>query len=109
MKEKNKMDIWFIKNNHLIKATKWMIFKRTIYSWITRFKLVDSWKYRFIPSSDMKYYFKLSPKEYEDAEKIYNEKGTISYRFYPTGIGNEVKVEVVKSGEIIDITDVSSW
>lgn len=57
----------------------------------------------------MKRYFSLSPKEYEDAEKIYKEKGTIEYIFYPCGIAWGVKVKVVKTGEEINITDVETW
>lgn len=107
MKDK---ETYFIVNGEFIKATKWMIFKREIHRWITRFKFVDSWKYRFIPHDEMKYHFVLSPKEYEDAQKIYKEKGTISYNFYPAGgIGWGVELKVLKTGEIIDISDVSSW
>ena len=58
----------------------------------------------------MKRYFSLSPQEYEDAEKIYKEKGTLEYIFYPcAGLAWGVKVKVIKTGEIINITDVSCW
>ena len=57
----------------------------------------------------MKYHYVLSEKEYKQAKEIYKEKGTISYEFYPAGIGWGVKVHVEKTGEIIDITDVSNW
>lgn len=78
-------------------------------NWLRRFKIIDTWKNVVIPKNDRKYYFKLSPKEYEDAQKIYKEKGTISYEFSPTGIGSVVKVKVLKTGEIIDITDYDTW
>ena len=43
-------------------------------------------------------------------KKIFKEKGTISYEFYPcAGIGWGVRLHVLKTGEIIDITDVESW
>ena len=43
-------------------------------------------------------------------QKIYKEKGTIAYIFYPCGgIAWGVKVRVLNTGEEIDITDVSCW
>lgn len=95
----------------LVKATKLMLLKNKIHGLITRFKVfIDGQKYIVIPREDIKYYFRLSPKEYKDAQKIYNEKGTISYTFYPAGgIGWGVKLEVLKTGEIIDISDICSW
>ena len=96
------------KKGKLVEFTKWDIFKWTIYSYLHRFRIIDTWKYKVIPHSDNKYYFKLSPKEYEDAEKIYKEKGTISYEFYPCGgIGWGTKVH--HKDEVIDITDINKW
>lgn len=90
--------------------SKLEIFKETIRDWVTRFKIVDTWNYMIIPHSHNKYYFKMSPQEYEDADNIYKDKGTISYEFYPCGgIGWGLKVRIVKTGEVFDITDVSSW
>jgi len=101
---------YIIKNGKLCKLTKWKLFIRKLLSYFTKFKLVNTWKYEIIPLEDRKYCFKLSPKEYEDSEKIYKEKGTISYEFYPCGgIGWGVKIHVIKTGEIIDISDVSTW
>lgn len=98
------------KNNIFTKASKWNIFWETIKRYCSRFKIVDTWKYMLILHDHSKYYFKLSPKEYEDAKKIYKDKGTISYEFFPCGgIGWGVKVHVLKTNEIFDITDVSDW
>ena len=93
-----------------VKATKWILFKRRIKWWFIKWKLVDTFKYRLIPQSEMGKWFGLSDKEYEDAEKLYKEKGTISYEFYPcAGIGWGVRIHVLKTDEIIDISDVSTW
>lgn len=105
-----KQDVLIYSNGKWIKPSKWLLFKRKIYNWFTRFKIVDSKKYWLLSHNDSKYYFKLSAKEYEIAQTIYNEKGTISYEFCPCGgIGWGVKIHVLKTGEIIDITDVSTW
>lgn len=106
-----KKETWIFKNGRFIQATKWNLFCRKIHSLITRFKIVDTRKYNLIPHSDSKYYFKLSLKEYNDAEKIYKENGTISYEFYPCGgIGWGVKIHCLdKDNKIIDITDTTCW
>jgi hypothetical protein len=73
-----------------------------------RWRIVDTHAYRIIPYNVS--IFRLTPKEKEMAEKLYNEKGTISYEFYPcAGIAFGVKIHVLKTSEIIDISDVSSW
>ena len=83
---------------------------KCIFQKLLRFKIVDTWKYKVTPRFDLKYYFKLSLKEYEAAEKIYKEKGNISYEFYPGGgIGWGIKIHVLNTGEVIDITDYSCW
>lgn len=106
---KNK-ETYVLINNKWIKATKWILFKRTIRNWIDRFKIIDTQKYRLILNDDAKYYFKLSSKEYEDAERIYKDKGTISYEFYPAGgIGWGVRIRVLNTDEVIDISDIESW
>lgn len=93
-----------------IKANKWLMFYNTIKNYLARFKIVDTWKYKLILHEDSKYYFKLSPKEYEGAEKLYKEKGTISYEFYPcAGIAWGVKIHVLKTDEVIDISDITCW
>lgn len=84
----------------------WSKFKRLI----TRYKILDTWKYRYYPNSEANLYFKLSPLEKEKANRIYKEKGIIEYTFYPCGgIGWGVKVKVWKTNEYIDITDVNCW
>lgn len=101
---------YIIKDGKWIKATNWMLFKYRLKISIKKWKLVDKYSNRIIPIEEMKRYFSLSPIEYEQAEKIYNEKGTIEYVFYPCGgIGWGVKVRVLKTGEEFDITDVSCW
>ena len=102
---------FYIKNGKLVKTNKFSIFCRTIKGYLTRFKIVDTWKYKLIPHSDSKYIFKLSPNEYEDSKKLYKENGTISYEFYPCGgIGWGVRIHLLnKDNEIIDITDYNSF
>lgn len=74
------------------------------------YTLVNIHKYKIIPYSKMNRVFMLSDKEFIEAQKIYKEKGNIEYHFCPCGgIGIEVKVKVVKTGEIIDITDTTCW
>lgn len=103
-------ETWIFKNNKWVKATKWDLFWRPIKHKFTKWKLVDTSKYWIIPEDDRKLHFILSEKEYEEAEKLYKEKGTISYEFYPcAGLGWGVKIRVVKTDEIIDITDVTNW
>lgn len=103
-------EVYIFKDGKVVKATKWILLKRKIYSWITRFKIIDTWKYDITNYNDRKYYFKLNPSEYEQAKKIYKEKGTISYEFYPCGgISFGIRVRVLKTGEVIEISDVSSW
>lgn len=101
---------WLAEDGKCVKATKWKLFKNNIKWWFLKWKLVDTFKYRLIPQSEMKKWFGLSDKEYEESKKLYKEKGTISYEFYPcAGIGWGVRVHVLKTKEIIDITDVSTW
>lgn len=96
--------------NSYIKATKWNLFWHKIKWKFIKWKLVDTSKYCLIPWEDRKKQFTLSNKEYEVSQKIYKEKGTISYEFYPCGgIGWGVKVKVLDTNEVINITDVSSW
>jgi hypothetical protein len=104
-------EIWIHYKDKWIKnPSKWIMFKRNLKLWCKKWKLIDKSENRIIPNSEMKRYFSLSPQEYEDAEKIYKEKGTLEYIFYPcAGLAWGVKVKVIKTGEIIDITDVSCW
>jgi len=108
MKEK---EVWVYnkKSKTYIKLNKWTSFKQKIKKLITRYKIADTWKYKLVPYEDSKYYFKMSPKEYEDAKRIYKEKGTISYEFYPCGgVGWGLRLHA-KCGEVIDVTDYNSW
>ena len=108
MKSKKETWIYSKKKGEYVKATKWMLFIREIKRRINRFKIFDSWTYKLVPYSDSKYYFRLSEGEYEQAQKIYKEKGTISYEFYPCGgIGWGVKIHT--KDEVIDITDYSNF
>lgn len=104
-------EIWIHYKDKWIKnPSKWIMFKRNLKLWCKKWKLIDKSENRIIPNSEMKRYFSLSPQEYEDSEKIYKEKGTLEYIFYPcAGLAWGVKVKVIKTGEIIDITDVSCW
>ena len=103
-------ETWLVEDGKWVKATKWKLFKHRLKREAKRWKSVDIYSKRVIPIDDMKRHFTLSPLEYEQAEKIYKEKGTIEYTFYPCGgIGWGIKVKVLKTGEEIDITDVSCW
>jgi len=105
-----KKEYWILKNNKWVVATKWDLFWNSIKRTLTRWKLVDTYKYCLVPWSDKKRQFILSDKEYIEAQNIYKEKGTISYEFYPcAGIGWGVKIHVEKTKEIIDITDINTW
>lgn len=61
--------------------------------------------------------FELSPLEKERAEKFYKkckkktkgENVNMSYHFYPTGIGNTVKVRSSTLHIEEDITDFNNW
>lgn len=104
-------EIWINHKGKWIKnPSKWILLKRAIKDYLRRWKIVDKWKYRIIPHSEMGRYFSMSPKEKEEADKLYKEKGTLAYEFYPCGgIAWGVRVKVVKTGEIIDITNYDCW
>lgn len=61
--------------------------------------------------------FELSEKEIEAKDKFYkkckkrlkDKDVRLSYHFYPTGIGDAVKVRSETLGIEEDITDISSW
>lgn len=96
------------KNGKFVKATKLDIILNSIKYWFTKWKLINSSKYFII--SNKSSIFILSPKQQEESEKIYKEKGTISYEFYPTGgIGWGLRIHCLKNDEIIDITDYSTF
>jgi hypothetical protein len=95
------------KNGKFVKATKLDIILSSIKYWFTKWKLINSFKYFII--SNKSSIFILSSKQQEESEKIYKEKGTISYEFYPTGIGWGLRIHCLKNDEIIDITDYSTF
>lgn len=102
-----KKEIWCFENGKLKKLNKWEIFKRKIIRIFYRYKLVDSWKFTIFPHEDIKYIFKMTPKEYEKTKKLYEEKGILSYEFYPIGgIGYGLKIHT--KDEVIDVTDFDS-
>ena len=104
-------EIWiYYKDKWIKNPSKWIMFKRNVKLWCKKWKIVDKSQNKIIPQSEMKRYFQISSQENEDAEKIYREKGTIAYIFYPcAGIAWGVKIRVLDTGEEIDITDVSCW
>lgn len=54
--------------------------------------------------------FMLSDNEYLKAKEISKENGNLEYCFVPCGgIGMIVKVKVLKTNKIIDITDTNCW
>ena len=95
------------KNGKFVKATKLDIILNSIKYWFTKWKLINSSKYFII--SNKSSIFILSSKQQEESEKIYKEKGTISYEFYPTVIGWGLRIHCLKNNEIIDITDYSTF
>lgn len=108
--KRGEKETYLIKDGRWVKANKWIILKHNLKLQIKKWKLVNSYANRIIPLDEMKRYFTLSPIEYEKAKEIYEKKGTIEYTFYPCGgIGWGVKIKVLKTGEEIDITDISCW
>ena len=102
-------DILIYKKGKMVKATKYDLFIRKITHIFNKWKIVNTSKYCLVPWNDCKKQFTLSDKEYKESKKVFKDKGTISYEFYPTGIGWGIRIHVEKTGEIIDITDVSKW
>ena len=78
--------------------------------WFNKWKLVDVSRFTVDPYPYPYTRFELTPKQMEEANKIYKEKGTIEYTFYPCGgIGWGIKVHDLKTKETFDITDIESW
>lgn len=101
---------YLFKDGKIVKVTKWKLFKQKIKRQLKRWKLVDKYSNRIIPNSELERYFILTPKEFEEAKKLYKEKGTLSYEFYPcAGIAWGVKIKILKTDEVIDISDYDSW
>lgn len=102
----NETWIYDFKNEKWTKASRWLVFKTKLLNIFRRYKIIDTWKYKPIRYSDFKYYFRLSNKEYERAKNIYKKRGNISYEFYPIGgIDWGLRVRVLKTDKVIDITD----
>lgn len=81
---------------------------QNIKNWFKKWKIVDTSCNNVIPHNILTFW--LTPQQMKDADRIYKEKGTIEYTFYPCGgIGFGCKVKVWKTNEYIDITDVSNW
>lgn len=101
-------EAWIFNKGQLVKVTKWKLFTIKIKRFFSRYKIYDTRKYILRSYDDLKYYFRLSKEEYIEAQKIYKEKGTISYEFYPCGgVGWGVKVHT--KDEVIDITDYNNF
>ena len=84
-----------------------MEFLTKIKKFLTKWKLVDTSKNRICPKDSK--VFILTDYQSNLCDKIYKDKGTIEYTFYPTGIGWGVKVKSWKTNEYFDITDTSVW
>ena len=104
-------DKYLIVDGRWKKANKWMLFKFNIKNWFKKWKLVNTYKYKLIPTSEIGRWFGLSEEEYKESERLYkNEQRTISYEFYPCGgIGYGVRIHDLDTDEVFDITDVSTW
>lgn len=98
------------KKGQLITLNRFDLFIRKMKHFFEKWKVINTDHYWIVPNSKRGHHFVLTDKEYEDSEKIYKEKGTISYEFYPcAGIAFGVKIHVIKTDEIIDISDISNW
>lgn len=77
---------------------------------LKKWKLVNTDKYRIEKYPYPNIRFELTPEQTKLCRNIYKHNGSLEYTFYPcSGIGWGCKVKVRKTGEIINITDVSSW
>ena len=100
-----KYKIWIYWKGRWTKARWWMLAIRRTKLWITKWKIVDTSKYQLVNRDELGKWFSMSDKEYKKSQKIYKEKGSISYEFYPCGgIGWGLKIHC-KDGEIIDRFD----
>lgn len=87
-------------------SDKMFIIWDKIRCFFTRWKIVDTKKYEIV-SIEKKFkrrVFELSEEETKASEKLYKEKGTLRFIFTPTGIGDVVEVEALKTGEKINIS-----
>lgn len=85
---------------------KMFIIWDNIKRFLTRWKIVDTKKYTLVSNERRakRRVFELSEEETKTSEKLYKEKGTLRFIFTPTGIGDIVEVEAIKTGEKINIS-----
>lgn len=85
---------------------KMFIIWDNIKRFFTRWKIVDTKKYTLVSNERRakRRVFELSEEETKTSENLYKEKGTLRFIFTPTGIGNIVEVEALKTGEKINIS-----
>ena len=105
-------EFWIEYNGKFIKnPSKWIRFKRKIKFLLRRWKIIDTHKCWIIPENEKVLYFKLSEKEYREAERMHKEEHrTISYEFYPCGgIGWGVRIRDLDTKEVFDITSYENW
>lgn len=102
---------YYSKRKHrFVKATWFGLLIRKIKHLFTKWKIINTDYYWIVPNSDRGRHFILTDKEYKKAKKLYKDKGTISYEFYPcAGIGWGIKIHILKTNEIFDITDIEAW
>lgn len=108
----NVKETWIFskRKNRFIKPNSFEFLLFKIRTFVHKYKIVNTSKYCLVPWNDKKKQFILSDKEYKEAKELYKNKGTISYEFYPcAGLGWGVRIHVLKTKEIIDITDTSNW
>lgn len=78
--------------------------------WLTKWKLVDTTKYDVLKFPRPTLTFSLTKWQQEQVDKLYKQHGSMDYCFYFVGgIGVGFKVKLWKTGEWIDLTDVSDW
>lgn len=89
---------------------KWERLKSKLRKWWKRYQVIDTRKYAIYLKTDGDRAFWLSKSEYEQAKYLERAKGNLEYCFSnTTGIGITLRVKVIETGEIIDITDYSTW
>lgn len=83
---------------------------KKIKHWLTKWKFVNTDKYSIEEYPYPFTRFELTKQQMRNVDRIYKEKGTLEYTFYPCGgIGWGFKVKIWKTNEEIDLTDVSNW
>jgi hypothetical protein len=79
-----------------------MNYVRKILKWLTKWKVVDTEKYRIVNKN--RFVFVLTPKQQVNVERLQKEKGNMDFCFYPTEYGDGFKVKIWNTDEWIDLS-----